>query len=165
MSHRPLRIAEAPHDLGDLDLHLFNEGTHSRLYDVLGAHPTAGATRFAVWAPSAEAVGVIGDFNHWTDPVALTARGSSGIWEGAVRGGRWRNGEGEQGVQPAAAGAVGEAAGGPAGGGRCGGRGSRWEGRPEGGERKFLDLDREGEPRGEGSGSFFSLLGINGAPT
>jgi 1,4-alpha-glucan branching enzyme len=77
--------------LSDYDLHLFNEGTHTRVYQKLGAHPTvvdgAPATYFATWAPDAEAVSVIGDFNNW-DPLAtaLQPRASSGIWEGVVRG-------------------------------------------------------------------------------
>ena len=55
--------------LGDHDLHLFNEGTHQRLYEKLGSHliqheGVAGA-HFAVWAPEAEAVSVIGEFNGW----------------------------------------------------------------------------------------------------
>jgi 1,4-alpha-glucan branching enzyme len=77
--------------LTDFDLYLFNEGTHVRVYDKLGAHPltvddTPGVG-FAVWAPNADAVSVIGDFNAW-DPNAapLHARGSSGIWEGFVPG-------------------------------------------------------------------------------
>jgi len=67
------------------DLYLFNQGTHHRLYDKLGAHLVEGATSFAVWAPSARAVSVIGDWNGWrhgADP--LRPRESSGIWEGAV---------------------------------------------------------------------------------
>ena len=76
--------------LTDDDLYLFNEGSHVRLYDKLGAHlgedadGTAGA-HVAVWAPAAEQVAVRGDFNDW-DFLALTARGSSGIWEGFVPG-------------------------------------------------------------------------------
>jgi 1,4-alpha-glucan branching enzyme len=71
-------------DLTEEDLYWFNEGTHRRLGDKLGAHPgPGGGTRFAVWAPNARAVGVIGDFNSWNasaDP--LRPRGVSGIWEG-----------------------------------------------------------------------------------
>jgi 1,4-alpha-glucan branching enzyme len=75
--------------LTDDDLHLFNEGTHYRLYDKLGAHPlTAGDTEgtyFAVWAPDAERVTVMGDFNGWDKGShPLRARGQSGIWEGFV---------------------------------------------------------------------------------
>jgi 1,4-alpha-glucan branching enzyme len=71
------------------DLYLFNEGTHARLYQKLGAHPVTAegvpGTYFAVWAPDAERVSVIGDFNHW-DPMAqpLQTKGASGIWEGFV---------------------------------------------------------------------------------
>ncbi|MHB1161947.1 MAG: 1,4-alpha-glucan branching protein GlgB [Chloroflexota bacterium] len=73
------------------DLHLFNEGTHYRLYDKLGAHPMArGTTRgryFAVWAPNAEQVSVIGDFNGWDNAsTLLQPRDRSGIWEGFVPG-------------------------------------------------------------------------------
>lgn len=69
------------------DLFLFNQGTHHRLYQKLGAHPREGGTSFAVWAPNARAVSVIGDWNGWragTD--ALAPRESSGIWEGVVAG-------------------------------------------------------------------------------
>ncbi|MGE0160733.1 MAG: 1,4-alpha-glucan branching protein GlgB [Gemmatimonadales bacterium] len=71
------------------DLYLFNEGSHLRLYEKLGAHPATqggqAGTRFAVWAPNAAAVSVTGDFNGWSsDRDPLEARGSSGIWEGFV---------------------------------------------------------------------------------
>jgi 1,4-alpha-glucan branching enzyme len=73
------------------DLHLFNEGTHYRLYEKLGAHPLTvnGVTGmyFAVWAPGAERVSVLGDFNGWRpDLHVLRPRESSGIWEGFVPG-------------------------------------------------------------------------------
>ncbi len=67
------------------DLFLFNQGTHYRLYDKLGAHVVPGGTHFAVWAPNARAVSVIGDWNGWragADP--LIARESSGIWDGVI---------------------------------------------------------------------------------
>src|SRR3954463_10071234 len=75
--------------LGDADFHLFNEGTHAKLYDKLGAHPMkhngVDGTYFAVWAPNADRVMVIGDYNYWSDDGApLSQRGSSGIWEGFV---------------------------------------------------------------------------------
>ena len=54
-----------PHAFGELDAHLMREGTHPRLHDKLGAHPTPQGTRFAVWAPNAVEVSVIGDFNDW----------------------------------------------------------------------------------------------------
>ncbi len=75
--------------LSDLDLYLLREGTHARLYDILGAHPDPvpqGGTRFAVWAPNAEKVSVIGDWNGW-DPHAHALRPSedhSGIWHGVI---------------------------------------------------------------------------------
>ena len=70
------------------DLFLFNEGSHFRLYEKLGAHVLEDGIFFAVWAPDAEAVSVIGDFNQW-DPDALPLRPkeSSGIWEGFLPGG------------------------------------------------------------------------------
>jgi 1,4-alpha-glucan branching enzyme len=77
--------------LTDDDLHFFNEGTHSGLATKLGAHPMesggVAGTYFAVWAPSAEGVAVVGDFNDWDDGrEALRPRASSGIWEGLVPG-------------------------------------------------------------------------------
>ena len=77
--------------LTDTDLYLFNEGSHLRLYEKLGAHPMrAGGsegTHFAVWAPDAERVFVTGDFNGWDKTgLPLRPRGSSGIWEGLVTG-------------------------------------------------------------------------------
>jgi len=74
------------------DIYYFREGTHARLYRVLGAHPTVvdgtRGVRFAVWAPNAEHVAVIGDFNGWSkDANPLVARGDwSGIWQGFVPG-------------------------------------------------------------------------------
>jgi 1,4-alpha-glucan branching enzyme len=69
------------------DLHWFNEGTHSRLFDKLGAHLVGtgndAGTVFAVWAPNAERVSVVGDFNDWNpDAAPLHPRQTSGIWEG-----------------------------------------------------------------------------------
>ena len=73
--------------LTDDDLYLFNEGKHFRLHDKLGAHPVAHegrrGTYFAVWAPNAEKVSVMGNFNGWDkDKHSLAPRGQSGIWEG-----------------------------------------------------------------------------------
>jgi 1,4-alpha-glucan branching enzyme len=72
--------------LTDQDVYLFREGTHSRLYEKLGAHVGETGTHFAVWAPNAAAVSVIGDFNGWNkDAHPLTPRAdSSGIWERTV---------------------------------------------------------------------------------
>ncbi|MGY1899273.1 1,4-alpha-glucan branching protein GlgB [Nocardia gipuzkoensis] len=76
--------------LGPLDLHLIGEGRHERLWDVLGAHPRryttldgdVSGTSFAVWAPNARGVTVIGDFDGWSGHTApMRALGSSGIWE------------------------------------------------------------------------------------
>jgi len=68
------------------DVFLFNEGSHFRLYEKLGAHLGAdgavAGTFFAVWAPNAEGVSVIGDFNGWNkERHPLHPRGQSGIWE------------------------------------------------------------------------------------
>ena len=72
--------------LNEDDLYLFNQGSHFRLYEKLGAHLIAGentGTYFAVWAPDAEQVFVMGDFNQWhRDSHALMPKGQSGIWEG-----------------------------------------------------------------------------------
>jgi 1,4-alpha-glucan branching enzyme len=75
--------------LTDHDVYLFREGTHGRLFDGLGCqmHSSRNGAQFAVWAPNARAVSVIGDWNGW-NPEAnpLTPRAdSSGIWEGRVR--------------------------------------------------------------------------------
>jgi 1,4-alpha-glucan branching enzyme len=73
----------------DDDLFLFNEGSHYRLYEKLGAHPCTRdgkqGTQFAVWAPSAESVYVMGDFNGWhKTSLPLYPKASSGIWIGFV---------------------------------------------------------------------------------
>jgi 1,4-alpha-glucan branching enzyme len=77
-----------PSLIGAIDLHLFNEGTHLRLHHCFGAHVASHrgvtGTYFAVWAPSAGGVSVIGDWNGWNDPNPLSPRGSSGIWEGFI---------------------------------------------------------------------------------
>jgi 1,4-alpha-glucan branching enzyme len=77
--------------LSDDDLFLFNEGSHFRLYSKLGAHPLTvdkkAGTYFAVWAPDAEKVFVIGDFNNWDKAShPLVPRGQSGIWDGFIPG-------------------------------------------------------------------------------
>jgi 1,4-alpha-glucan branching enzyme len=73
--------------LSDDDLHLWNEGTHYRLYEKMGSRPVDDGVHFAVWAPAADRVSVVGDWNGW-DPGSnpLTPRGSSGIWEGVASG-------------------------------------------------------------------------------
>ncbi|MBQ3360430.1 MAG: 1,4-alpha-glucan branching protein GlgB [Microbacterium sp.] len=72
--------------LGDVDIHLIAEGRHERLWHVLGAHPgdVDGETgvAFAVWAPNATAVRVIGDHNGWSgESHAMRSMGASGVWE------------------------------------------------------------------------------------
>ncbi len=76
--------------LGEVDQHLIREGRHERLWTVLGAHPrrydTAGGevvgTSFAVWAPNARGIRVVGDFNFWDGRATpMRALGSSGVWE------------------------------------------------------------------------------------
>lgn len=72
--------------VGDLDLYLFAEGRHWNLYNVLGARfcqiDGIAGVQFAVWAPSAERVSVVGDFNGWNGQChPMRSRGSSGVWE------------------------------------------------------------------------------------
>ena len=67
------------------DLYLFNEGRHRRAFDLLGAQPHTidgyEGTRFAIWAPNAERVSVVGDFNSWDGRRhQMNAQGQSGIW-------------------------------------------------------------------------------------
>ena len=92
----PPKVWSSKSLLGDQDRYLFNEGTHTRLYNVLGAHPIKGdptnpedrdGTFFGVWAPNAAEVSVVGDFNFWnrsTHP--LVREGSTGIWRGFIPG-------------------------------------------------------------------------------
>ena len=72
--------------VGELDLHLIGEGHHEQIYDRLGAHVRehqgVTGTAFAVWAPAARAVSVVGDFNSWDGRLhAMRSMGPSGIWE------------------------------------------------------------------------------------
>jgi len=77
--------------LGEVDLHLIGEGTHERLYDVLGAHPrthegTTGVS-FSVWAPNARSVRIVGDFDRWDGRLMpMRSLGASGVWELFVPG-------------------------------------------------------------------------------
>ena len=75
-----------PPVLGDYDLYLFGEGTHYLKYEKLGAHVSdvegVRGVQFAVWAPDAKRVSVVGNFNFWDGRVhAMRARQTSGIWE------------------------------------------------------------------------------------
>ena len=77
--------------LGDLDLHLLGEGTHLRAYEKLGAHPRQlggmDGVSFAVWAPNAQSVSVVGDFNGWDGRChPLRQPGANGFWEIFVPG-------------------------------------------------------------------------------
>ena len=89
--------------VGDMDTYLFSEGRHERLWEALGAHVRTypselgeiSGVSFAVWAPNAKAVRVIGDFNGWDGTLtAMRTMGSSGIWEifvpGALEGQRYK---------------------------------------------------------------------------
>ena len=75
-----------PPQISDFDLYLFGEGTQTRLYKSLGARPLTldgvEGVHFAVWAPNASRVGLVGDFNHWDGRHhPMQTRGSSGVWE------------------------------------------------------------------------------------
>ena len=69
----------------EFDVHLFAEGNHHRIYEKLGAHPTViegiAGVHFAVWAPNARNVSVLGDFNHWDGRQHQMRIGGGGIWE------------------------------------------------------------------------------------
>lgn len=74
-----------PH-IGELDLHLFNEGNHHQIWQVLGARVIErdgiSGTQFAVWAPAVQRVSVVGDFNEWDGRRhPMRSRGESGVWE------------------------------------------------------------------------------------
>ena len=90
MSTGPASVARSASALSGHDLYLFREGTHTRLYEKLGAHRIgegpAATTRFGVWAPNAGSVSVVGDFNGWeprAHPMRQEAEGS-GVWEALV---------------------------------------------------------------------------------
>jgi len=71
--------------LSEYDIYLFSEGNHHRIYEKLGAHPTTmqGVTGvyFATWAPHAQRISVIGDFNHWEENQHAMEKRENGIWE------------------------------------------------------------------------------------
>ena len=70
------------------DFHLWNEARHFKCYEKLGAHPNAQGTWFATWAPHADRVSVIGDFNDWDAEADTMRRTGAGLWEVYVRGAR-----------------------------------------------------------------------------
>jgi len=76
--------------LGDLDIHLMGEGRHLDIYEKLGAHPMTldgvAGVGFAVWAPNARRVSVVGDFNGWDDRAHPMRMRSNGVWELFVPG-------------------------------------------------------------------------------
>jgi 1,4-alpha-glucan branching enzyme len=98
LSNYQLKIKEGDHErvtydpyafrsplLTDFDIHLFAEGNHHRIYEKLGAHPTEAdgvkGVYFAVWAPNARNVSVLGDFNHWDGRHHQMRVRGNGIWE------------------------------------------------------------------------------------
>jgi 1,4-alpha-glucan branching enzyme len=77
--------------LGELDLHLIGEGRHERLWERLGAHvlDDGGGVRFAVWAPNAREVSVVGDWNYWSEGAdTLEPQGASGVWAAVAENAR-----------------------------------------------------------------------------
>ncbi|HEY9617450.1 MAG TPA: 1,4-alpha-glucan branching enzyme, partial [Microcoleaceae cyanobacterium] len=98
LANYQLRLKEADHErviydtyafrspmLTEFDLHLFGEGNHHRIYEKMGAHLAeqngVKGVYFAVWAPNARNVSVIGDFNYWDGRKHQMRKGPSGIWE------------------------------------------------------------------------------------
>ncbi|MEM8978153.1 MAG: 1,4-alpha-glucan branching protein GlgB [Pseudomonadota bacterium] len=75
----------APSHIGELDQYLIGEGKHQKLWQVLGSHTSDTGTAFAVWAPDAQAVSVVGDFNGWQPAQhAMRPSGHTGVWEAFV---------------------------------------------------------------------------------
>ena len=83
--------------LTEFDLHLIGEGRHEELWKALGSHlhsvkgdlGESYGTRFAVWAPNAQAVRVVGEFNHWNGIAhSMRVMGSTGVWEVFIQIGR-----------------------------------------------------------------------------
>jgi 1,4-alpha-glucan branching enzyme len=98
LTNYQLRVKEGEHErvlydpyafrsplLTEFDLHLFAEGNHHRIYEKLGAHPTeidgVKGVYFAVWAPNARNVSLLGDFNHWDGRKHQMRKGDSGVWD------------------------------------------------------------------------------------
>jgi 1,4-alpha-glucan branching enzyme len=82
------RQDDARRAIADLDLHLLFEGSHRRLHDVMGAHPSGDGCAFAVWAPNANSVRVMIESDGWRDDHWLGRHGDSGVWAGHVDGAR-----------------------------------------------------------------------------
>ncbi len=90
LSNLPVEVGFKVSRLTDLDIYLFKQGNHFRLYEKLGSHcitlKSVKGISFAVWAPNASGVSVMGDFNHWdatNNPLSLRDD-ESGIWEGFI---------------------------------------------------------------------------------
>ncbi|MGF1495764.1 MAG: 1,4-alpha-glucan branching enzyme [Elainellaceae cyanobacterium] len=98
LANYQIRIKEGEHErvtydpyafrspkLTDFDIHLFAEGNHHRIYEKLGAHPTeingVAGVYFAVWAPNARNVSILGDFNHWDGRQHQMRRTGNGVWD------------------------------------------------------------------------------------
>lgn len=83
-----LAIVQKTNWFTDIDCHLFGEGKHHRIYEKLGAHVTENEGRlgvyFAVWAPNANEVSVVGDFNNWEADRCPMTRNEMGLWEAFV---------------------------------------------------------------------------------
>src|ERR1700693_1871098 len=76
---------------GEIDAHLFNNGTHYKIFNVLGGrlvhHDGTAGAKFAVWAPNAASVSLVGEFNHWDGRAhPMRSMGASGVWELFVPG-------------------------------------------------------------------------------
>jgi 1,4-alpha-glucan branching enzyme len=83
---KKLLVESLPPTFGEIDLHLFGEGRHERIYEKLGAHllthEGVKGVSFAVWAPNAERVSLVGDFNNWEGAKQPLRRlGESGVWQ------------------------------------------------------------------------------------
>ena len=72
--------------LSNFDIYYWQEGTHFRSYDKLGAHPDKKGAWFGVWAPHADYVAVLGEFNDWDAGANPLTRVDGGLWEGHVKG-------------------------------------------------------------------------------
>lgn len=99
--HQDGRIAHDPYafwpTFGEMDAHLFNKGVHYQLYNAMGGrvvfHQGCAGTKFAVWAPDASSVALVGDFNYWDGRAnPMRSMGASGVWEIFIPG----IGEGER---------------------------------------------------------------------
>jgi 1,4-alpha-glucan branching enzyme len=90
MRPEPEAAHQAKHLPTELDLRLFAEGRHQRLWEVLGSHVTeldgVAGTVFAVWAPHARQVAVVGPWNRWDAATHLLSRLDAGVWAGFVPG-------------------------------------------------------------------------------